>query len=165
MKICPTGLRSKPDEGRIYSPASALVSRPALLQWITPHDLEVLREALSRGVLPADFLGKLNRLTKSDLSEHFIEQNCRLFAAIFAAAEDGSFREGSQGERERLLRVLAYVRKDDDAIPDYKSNGLMDDQQEMRAATIELTGLIQAFKVWRLRHRVPALWSGHGARL
>jgi len=74
------------------------------------------------------------------------------------ATEDGSFREGSPAERERLLRVLAYVRKDDDAIPDYRPEGLTDDQREMRAATVELDGLIQAFKAWRLRHQVPLMW-------
>jgi hypothetical protein len=162
MKICAGDLRAKVGEGRVHSPGWSLVSRPALSQWITPHELEALREALSRGCLPADFRGKLSRLTKGDLSEHFIEQNCRLFAALLLATEDGSFREGSRAERERLLRVLAYVRKDDDAIPDYRPDGFMDDQREMRAATVELSGLIQAFKVWRLRHQVPAMWSDHG---
>ena len=80
------------------------------------------------------------------------------------ATEDGSFREGSPAERERLLRVLAYVRKDDDAIPDYKPEGFTDDQREIRSATVELSTLIQAFKAWRLRHQVPMLWPEHGDR-
>jgi len=91
-----------------HSPAQTLVSRPALLQWITPHELEALRDALVRGRLPPDFLGKLKRLKDGDLTHHFIEQNCRLFAALLAATEDGNFREGSPAERERMLRVLAY---------------------------------------------------------
>ena len=97
-------------------------------------------------------------MTDSDLTHHFIEKNCRLFAALLLAKEDGRFHEGSPAECERLLRVLAYVRKDDDAIPDYKSGGLADDQREMRAATVELGGLIQGFKAWRLRHQVPIMW-------
>ena len=97
-------------------------------------------------------------MTDGDLTHHFIEQNCRLFAALLVAAADGSFREGSPAERERLLRVLAYVRKDDDAIPDYKPEGFTDDQREIRSATVELSTLIQAFKAWRLRHQVPMLW-------
>jgi hypothetical protein len=133
------------------------------LQWITFHDLEALRNALSRGCLPPDFLGKLRRLAKGGLGDHFVEQNCRLFAALLVATEDGSFLESSAAERERLLRVLAYVGKDDDAIPDYRPDGFTDDQREMRAATVELSGLIQAFKVWRLRHQVPAMWSNYGA--
>jgi len=147
---------------RVHSPTRTLVSRPALLQWTTPHELEALRDALARGCLPPDFLGKLKRLKDGDLRHHFIEQNCRLFAALLVAAEDGGFPEGSPAERERLLRVLAYVRKDDDAIPDYKPEGLTDDQREMRAATVELDGLIRAFKSWRLRHQVPVMWPDRG---
>ena len=52
--------------------------------------------------------------------------------------------------------MLAYVRKDDDAIPDYLPSGFMDDQQEVRAAAMELGPLLQAFKAWRLCHLVPA---------
>ena len=143
--------------GRVRSPARTL-SRPALLQWITPHELEALRDALARGGLPPDFLGKLKRMADGDLSHHFIEQNCRLFAALLVATEHSSFRQGSPAERERLLRVLAYVRKDDDAIPDYKPEGLTDDQREIRAATVALDGLIHGFKAWRLRHQVPIMW-------
>src|SRR5437016_9711130 len=139
------GIRENVGAGRVHHPARTLVSRPSLLQWITPHELEALRDALARGCLPPDFLGKLKRLQRGDLSHHFIEQSCRLFAALLVAAEDGSFREGSPAERERLLPVLAYVRKDDDAIPDYKPDGLTDDQREMRAAALELDGLIRAF--------------------
>jgi hypothetical protein len=144
------------------APVPTRVSRPALWQWIAPHELEALRDALSQDRLPPDFLGKLKRLKDGGLSHHFIAQNCQVFAALLAATEDGSFREGSSAERERLLRVLAYVRKDDDAIPDYKPEGLTDDQREVRAATIELDGLIQAFKAWRLRHQVPAMWPDRG---
>src|SRR2546426_127203 len=138
MEICTGGLRAKFGEGRLHSPARTLVSRPTRLQWITPHEVESLRDALSRGCLPPDFLGKLSKLSKDDLSDHFIEQNCRLFAALLVAAEDGSFREGSRAEHERLLSVLAHVRKDDDAIPDYQPDGFTDDRREMRAATVEL---------------------------
>ena len=158
MEICTRGMSEKVGAGRTQSPARTLVSPPALLQWITPHELEGLRNALTRGALPPDFLAKLKRMTNGGLSHHFIEQNCRLFAALLLAKEDGSFREGSPAECERLLRVLAYVRKDDDAIPDYKPEGLTDDQKEIRAATVALDGLVQGFKVWRLRHQVPIMW-------
>jgi hypothetical protein len=53
------------------------VSRPALLQWITLHELEALRNALARGDLPPDFLGKLKRMTNGDLSHHLHEGQCR----------------------------------------------------------------------------------------
>jgi len=162
MEIYTRGMSENVGAGRVQSRARTLASRPALLQWITPHELQSLRDALARGCLPPDFVGKLKRLKEGNLSHHFIEQNCRLFAALLVAMEEGSFREGGPAERERLLRVLAYVRKDDDAIPDYKPEGLTDDQREMRATTVELDGLIQAFKAWRLRHQVPVMWPDDG---
>lgn len=146
-------------EGRGESPAATLASRPALLQWITPQEVEALREALARGCPPPDFHRKLRGLAGGDLCAVFIEQNCRWFAELLLATEDGSFRQGSQAERERLLRVLAYVRKEQDAIPDYLPGGLKDDQWEVRAAAVELADLLHAFKAWRLRHQVPAMWS------
>jgi hypothetical protein len=92
-----------------------------------------------------------------DLSVRFIEQNCRLFMDLLSAAKDG-FKEASDLDRDRLLRVLAYVRKDDDHIPDYRRDGYFDDRQEVRAAMTELSPLLHRFKAWRLRHRVPMLW-------
>src|SRR5438876_6487562 len=162
MEIYTRGMSENVGAGRVQSRARTLASRPALLQWITPHELQSLRDALARGCLPPDFVGKLKRLKEGNLSHHFIEQNCRLFAALLVAMEEGSFREGGPAERERLLRVLAYVRKDDDAIPDYRPEGLDDDQREVRAAAVELADLLQAFKVWRLGFQVPALWFQPG---
>jgi hypothetical protein len=77
---------------------------------------------------------------------------------LLLAALESAFSEATSANRERLLRVLAYVRKDDDAIPDYRTDGFTDDQQEVRAATTELGPLLHAFKVWRLRHQVPGMW-------
>ncbi len=162
MEICTVGAKAKVGARGVQSATLTLASRPALLQWIAPHELEALREALARGGLPPDFLGKLRGLAAGSLSHRFIEQNCRLFAALLLAAEHGSFREGGQAARERLLRVLAYVRKENDAIPDGRAEGFIDDQREVRAAAVELADLLQAFKVWRLRFQVPALWSEYG---
>src|SRR5919108_2345016 len=142
---------AKVGAGRVQCPSPSLGSRLALLHWITSHELEALRQALVRGDLPPDLLHKLRTLKSGDLSHHFIEQNCQLFAALLLATKDGSFRDGTREERERLLRVLAYVRKDDDAIPDYKPDGFADDQREVRAVAVELGDLLRAFKAWRLR--------------
>jgi hypothetical protein len=163
MEIYTNGVRAQVRAGRAPSPALVLMSRPALSQWTSSQEVETLREALARGGLPPDFHRKLRGLAGGDLSDRFIERNCRLFAALLLAAEAGAFRDGSRVERERLLRVLAYVRKEEDAIPDYRPGGLQDDQQEVRAVTIELGDLLQAFKAWRLRHQVPVMWSSHGA--
>ena len=163
MRTCTVGLRAESGAGRLHSPALTLVSRPALLHVLTVHDVAALRAALARGRLPSDLLEKLRKLAGGDLSHRFIEQNCRLFAALLLATEAGDFRV-SPAERERLERVLAYVRKDDDVIPDYTPEGFTDDQQEVRAAMVELGGLLKAFKAWRLRYQVPGLWFEAGVR-
>jgi hypothetical protein len=162
METCLRSIDEKVGAGRIHAPARMLASQPALLQWITPQELEELRAALARGGLPPDFLGKLKRMIDGDLTHHFIKRNCHLFSALLMERANGGFREGGSLECERLLRVLAYVRKDDDAIPDYKPEGFTDDQREIRAASIELDGLIQRFKAWRLRHQVPVMWKDRG---
>ena len=147
-------------------PATLTLASPAALrQWITAHEMEALREALGRGCLPPDFHRKLRGLAGGDLSDRFIEQNCRLFTALLLATEEGSFREGSRAERERLLRVLAYVRKDDDAIADYRSDGFIDDHRETRSISKEMASLLESFKAWRLRHQVPVMWPDHGERI
>lgn len=134
------------------------MAQPGLLYLVTPHDVQGLRSALAQGRLPADLETKLARLAGGSLSERYVEQNCRLVVALLLAAQENSFTQATPADRERLLRVLAYVRKDDDAIPDYKPGGFFDDQQEVRAAATELKPLLLDFKVWRLRHQVPGMW-------
>jgi hypothetical protein len=134
------------------------MAQPGLLYLVTPHDVQGLRSALAQGRLPADLETKLARLAGGNLSERYVEQNCRLVVALLLAAQQNSFTQATPADRERLLRVLAYVRKDDDAIPDYKPGGFLDDQQEVRAAATELKPLLLDFKVWRLRHQVPGMW-------
>jgi hypothetical protein len=134
------------------------MARPGLLYLVTAHDVQGLRSALARGRCPADLEAKLARLSGGSLSERYVEQNCRLIVALLLAAQQNSFTQATPADRERLLRVLAYVRKDDDAIPDYRPDGFADDQQEMRSAATELNPLLLDFKVWRLRHQVPGMW-------
>jgi len=129
------------------------------LHLITAHDIEALRNELARGHVPADLEAKLRQLAQGELIHRFIAQHCRTLIALVEAVQDGSFKEASRAECERLLRVLAYVRKDDDAIPDYRTDGFVDDQQEVRSVTAELGPLLQRFKAWRLRHQVPAMWT------
>ena len=134
------------------------MAQPGLLYLVTAHDVRGLRSALAQGRLPPDLEAKLARLAGGSLSERYVEQNCRLIVALLLAAQQNSFTKATPAERERLLRVLAYVRKDDDAIPDYRPGGFIDDQQEVRAAATELNHVLLAFKVWRLRHQVPGMW-------
>ena len=133
-------------------------SRMSFLYLVTDQDLQQMRNAIARGTMPPDFEAKLRKLTAGSLLHRSVEQNCRLFIALLMAAHDGDFVEADESERERLLRVLAYVRKDDDAMPDYKPEGFADDQREVRAVAMELSALLQAYKEWRLRHQVPKMW-------
>ena len=133
-------------------------SRQEFLYVVTPGEIENLRHAITRRELPGDFEEKLGRLADGDLTHRFVERTCRLFAALVLAVQDERFAAASKADCERLLRVLAYVRKDDDVVADHKPNGFLDDQQEVRAAMTELGALIKTFKTWRLRHQVPGLW-------
>jgi hypothetical protein len=137
------------------------VLRPSSLGLVSGQEVRELREALARGELPADFEAKLVGLAQGDLIHRFLARNCRLFAALLWAAWEGSFKEATPAQCDRLLRVLAYVRKNDDAIPDYRVGGFVDDQQEVRAALSDLHPLLKAYKVWRLRHQVPAMWGSN----
>ena len=128
------------------------------LHLVSTHELQDLSYALGRGVVPRDFEAKLARLAGEDLRHHYIVQHSRLFMSVLLAAQAGAFAGGSATDRERLLRVLAYVRKDDDAIPDYRPDGFADDLEEVRAAHLALAPLLQEFKHWRLEHQVPRIW-------
>jgi hypothetical protein len=128
------------------------------LHLVSTHELETLRTALAEGRVPLDLQAKLETLPVKGLLHHFIEQNSLRFISLLLAAHAGDFHRGTAADRERLLRVLAYVRKDDDAIPDHRPGGFADDHQEVRAATLELESLLDEFKFWRLRHQVPKMW-------
>jgi hypothetical protein len=131
---------------------------PGRLALVTAQEEESLRESLVRGQVPQEFEMKLRRLATGNALHRYLEHHCRLLVELLEAAYAGKFLEASPQECRRLLRVLAYVRKFDDEIPDYKPDGYKDDQEEMRAATIELSALIKRFKAWRLQHQVPAMW-------
>src|SRR5437899_1590182 len=132
--------------------------QPGVLYLVSAQDVQEMEVALAKGGLPVDFEAKLNRLAGESLLHRSVEQNCRLFIALLQATNSGLFRRATEAEKSRLLRVLAYVRKDDDAIPDYKPSGFMDVQREVRAAATEFETLLDDFKSWRLRYQVPTMW-------
>jgi hypothetical protein len=136
-----------------------IVGTPGFLNLITSRELEQLRDALLDGRPPRDLELKLSRLGGGSLLHRFVEQNCRLIISLLIAAYSCEFRGANRASLERLLRVLAYVRKDDDATPDCRPDGFIDDQQEIRAMLNEMGELLQSFKAWRLRHQVPEMWG------
>src|ERR1051325_6350537 len=151
----------KADELRMHPETRSLpiVARPGFLNLVSPQELAQLREALMDGRPPRDLELKLNRLGNGSLLHRFVELNSRLIIGLLVAAYSGSFREATPAKLERLLRVLAYVRKEDDANADNRPDGFVDDQQEIRAMLSEMGDLLQSFKMWRLRHEVPGMWE------
>lgn len=135
-----------------------MVGAPGSLRLVERREVEDLRHALLAGEMPLDFEVKLQRLADAGLGDQVMEHNCRWFWALLEAARNGSFERIAPSDVEQILRVLAYVRKEDDAIPDFLPGGFWDDQQEVRAAVAELAPLLAAFKAWRLRHEVPSRW-------
>jgi len=136
-----------------------IAATPGFLNLVTAQEIQELREALLDGRPPRDLELKLTRLASGTLLHRFVEQNSRLIISLLVAAYCGEFQQANRARLERLLRVLAYVRKDDDAIPDQRPDGFVDDQQEIRAMLNEMGDLLQSFKMWRLRHQVPEMWS------
>ena len=136
----------------------SMVATPGFLNLVTAQETEQLREALMDGRAPRDLELKLTQLAGGNLLHRFVEQNSRLIISLLVCAYAGTFRDANRASLDRLLRVLAYVRKEDDANPDCRPDGFVDDQQEIRAMLNELGDLIQSFKMWRLRHQVPEMW-------
>jgi hypothetical protein len=130
-----------------------------LLNLVHAQEADALRDSLISGRVPPDFEHKLTRLAQGDLGGHFVAQHSRLLIALLQASWTAQFRQLTDALRARLLRALAYVRKDDDAIPDYQVGGYTDDAQVLRAIAAETAPLIQAYKLWRLRSHVPAVWA------
>ncbi len=137
---------------------------PTGLHLVTTHDIRDLDEAVGSGRLPVDLERKLCRLAGGGLVNRYVEQTSRLIFSLLLAYREGLFEEMSHADYSRILRVLAYVRKDEDAIPDYKTDGFKDDAQEIRGLEIDLGPVIRSFKSWRLRHQVPGIWLRAGAQ-
>ncbi len=135
-----------------------VLAQPSGLYVVTPREICELGEAFSAGHLPSDLEAKLSRLAEGNLLERYVAQSCRLLISLVMAQEQGLYNELSPADREQVLRTLAYVRKDEDVIPDYWPDGFRDDAQEIRKLDSNLSGKLQRFKHWHLRNRVPGIW-------
>lgn len=61
--------------------------------------------------------------------------------------------------------MLAYVRKDEDAIPDTQPGGMADDHDLVRTTCAEFRELLDAFKACHLSRRGPLPWDATQAPL
>jgi hypothetical protein len=130
-----------------------------LLGLVSAAETAALRASLSIGKVPQDLLDKLNRLHAEDYKEHYLQRQSWVLLALLVAAGDRGFNDISPWDRERLVRMIAYVRKDDDAIPDGWPHGFDDDHDLMRLTCNQLRPVLDAFKSWRLKRQVPRLWE------
>lgn len=142
----------------IYVERRFRVVRESGLHLVSTEEKRALEDALLKGHLPLDFERKLCRLGEGNLTQRYVAQSCRLVVALLFDNVHGLFTNVSPAEFGRLLLMLAYVRKDEDAVPDYRCDGYKDDAQEMRILEAELAPVLRRYKQWRLRHQVPGLW-------
>jgi hypothetical protein len=137
------------------------VDGPAIatfVPFVTPAEIRTLAEYLDERAVPADLEFKLRVLAQGGVLEQIIEKQCRRFISLLLAEQAGLFNEASPHQKELLLALLAYVRRDDDEIPDDLPRGYVDDHLQIRAALPELGHLLEQFNLWRLRTQVPVIW-------
>jgi hypothetical protein len=118
---------------------------------------------LHQDQVPADLRAKLERLRTDNPKEYYLKQQSLLLASLLMSPAAREFCLLRPNVCERLLRMLAHVRKDDDAIPDTWPGGMADDHDLMRLICTELREALDRFKAWHLSRRVPLLWSAREA--
>ena len=121
--------------------------------------MEAFEDALKRGHLPGDFMDKLEQLQTDQHRDFYLKQQSLLIGRLLLAASAQDYAQVSPRDGERLLRMLAYVRKDDDMIPDSWPGGMTDDHDLMRLTCAEMSEVLRRFKAWHLSRRVPSLWE------
>ena len=130
---------------------------------VTEAEIKALNEALDQGHLPADLRAKLGGLRTDDPRELYLKRQSLLLGSLLMSPAAVAYCRLHPRVGERLLRMLAYVRKDDDVIPDTWSGGMADDHDLMRLTCRELREVLDTFKAWHLARRVPSLWNADAA--
>jgi hypothetical protein len=133
------------------------------LKLVSETEMQALCDALRQNHVPADLRAKLDRLRTDDPKEYYLKQQSELLASLLMSPAAQEFCLVRPRDCERLLRMLAYVRKDDDAIPDTWPGGMVDDHDLMRLTCTELREALDTFKAWHLSRRVPLLWNARPA--
>ena len=133
------------------------------LEMVTAEEMEALCDALHQDHLPPDLRAKMDRLRTNDPKEFYLKQQSLLLASLLMSSAALGFCSLRPQVCRRLLRMLAYVRKDDDAIPDTWPGGMADDHDLMRLTCTELREALETFKAWHLSQRVPLLWNAPAA--
>jgi len=129
------------------------------LDMVTKAEMENLCDSLHQGHVPSDLQAKLERLRTDDPKEFYLKQQSLLLMSLLMSPAAQSYCTLRPNVCERLLRMVAYVRKDDDAIPDTWADGMADDHDLMRMTCTELRAALDTFKAWHLSRRVPLMWN------
>jgi hypothetical protein len=130
---------------------------------VTEAEINALCDSLREDRVPADLQAKLDRLRTDDPKESYLKRQSLLLASLLMSPSARGFCRLRPHDCERLLRMLAYVRMDDDAIPDTWSGGMADDHDLMRLTCADLREALETFKAWHLSRRVPLLWNARAA--
>ena len=127
---------------------------PTNLHLLTEGEVEDLRRNIAEGLTPTDLQRKLNGLSEVDLVQYDLQRKARIIVCLLAAIREGGFGPAPLECEEHLLHVVAYLRKDNDAIPDQgPEGGWVDDLAEMREAWAEHREIITRFNDWRLKQQ------------
>lgn len=129
------------------------------LNMISSQEMNVLCHTLQKGLTPSDLAAKLSKLRDDSPKEYYLKQQSELLLSLLKSQASAEFCRIHPDECQLLLRALAYVRKDDDAVPDTLPGGFDDDHDVMRAVCVELKSSLDRFKAWHLTRRVPLLWN------
>jgi len=128
------------------------------LNMVTESEMHTLCDTLQQDRIPVDLRAKLDRLRTDDPRELYLKNQSLLLSSLLRSPAAREFCLARPDDCQRLLRMLAYVRKDDDAIPDTWPGGMVDDHDLMRLTCTELRQVLDTFKAWHLSRRVPLLW-------
>jgi hypothetical protein len=125
------------------------------LDLLSDREVQDLRQSLASRVVPRDLQSKLHLLSIGDARMRFISEYSNLFLELFRSGCQGDFTQLTASDLEHVLRVLAYVRKEDDAIPDYLASGFFDDRREIGLAVTQLAPSLRKFESYRSMHGQP----------
>lgn len=131
---------------------------------VTREELESLELVLAQGYLPADLLAKLERLRDDDARELYLKQQSQTLGRLLLSIAASEYHQARPVEAKRFLRMLAYVRKEQDLIPDYLPNGMRDDHDLMRTTCAEFREALTRFKAWHLSRHVPMMFKHQEAQ-
>jgi hypothetical protein len=142
--------------GRIFADLVAFFE----IRTVSAREIDLLKPTHENGWLRPQIEAKLARLHPTCPDHQELRRLVTLAFELLTAVAEGRFHPGpSWPEIEpRLLRALAYLVREGDAIPDHLPEGFDDDMREFRSLAERATDLFGAFEGFALveKHRQPS---------